>query len=249
MQQKVFRQFFSRQKIICCFGWTLVWAEGADLSSSRCCQIQEVLHSSCWNLQFHLLQLPMWCGGHRKILLAPFQWPEHLKPTNPSEIVEPDASLTFPQEDQEPNQQLHPRVWPSGGTFRRDFRVDSESESTQEVAVVRWTSPLSPRGAAKQVSNRGPPGCVRHMLCSVSSCLLWLFTQSSTSDFFKSFIYLFTFLTICTSPVIKNGLKFIGIKSRPRLVVCEMQTTNENNIVDVKFLSCTWIYRPTNKWS
>lgn len=50
----------------------LVWAEGADLCSSRCCQIQEVLHSSCWNLKFHLLQLPMWRGGHRKILLAPF---------------------------------------------------------------------------------------------------------------------------------------------------------------------------------
>lgn len=47
--------------------------------------------------------------------------------------------------------------------------------------------------------------------------------------------------------VIKNGLKFIGIKSRPRLVVCEMQITNENNIVDVKFHSSTWIYRPTNK--
>lgn len=48
----------------------------------------------------------------------------------PLEMVEPDASL-------EPNQQLCPRVRPSGGTFRRDFHVDFESESTQEVAVVR----------------------------------------------------------------------------------------------------------------
>lgn len=110
--------------------------------------------------------------------------------------------------------QLCPRTWPSAGTFRRDLDVDSESERTQEVAVVCWSSPLSPSGAAKQVTKKEPLGCVNSQekqandLCLVNSCLLWLITSSATSDFYR-LLREGCFLTFCTSPWCKAKLQLI----------------------------------------
>lgn len=147
----------------------------------------------------------------------------------------------FSQEDQEPNQQLCPRVWPSGGTFMRDFHVDFESEHTQEVVVVRWTSPLSPSGAAKQVSQKDPRGCVcskkkqANDPCLVNSCLLWWFTESTTSDFYhllcESCIFMLLHFTRMQSKIAINlnfsaadwkwtRLYMTQIKTQPSLAVC-----------------------------
>lgn len=149
----------------------LVWAKGADLSSSRCCQSQEGLHSSGWNLKFHLLQLPMWRGGHHKILLAPFWWPEHLKSMKPLEMAEPDASLTFQQ-------------WGPGGepaatstclTVRGDvqtgfscwLRLWKHSKKLLSSAEHHLWAPEEQQNKSATEAHRGVWGT-----CSVQSCLL-----------------------------------------------------------------------------
>lgn len=154
--------------------------------------------------------------SHRKIPAAPFRCPQHLKTMKPLGILEPDASLTFFSGGPRAKR---PRVWPSEGTFRRDFHVDSESESTQEVAVVCWTSPLSPRRAVKQVSEKDPLECVsstknRQMICVYSIHVYCDYLLKAPHRIFIICCVSDAFLTFCPSPWCKAKLQLVQTRKK-----------------------------------
>lgn len=174
VQQKVFMQFFSNiENYTCCF-WMNVFSalllQELILNSSICCQIQEDHHSSRWNVKFHLVQLLMRRGCRHKILVAPLWFPQHLKTLKPLEMVEPDASLTFFSG----GPGAKPAAMSTRLTVLRDIQTGflcwHRVWKHSRRCCLPLSSPLSPSGAAKQVSKKDPLGCVsskknKQMIC------------------------------------------------------------------------------------